>query len=362
MNKVLDILAEEDEHPGAFQSQLVLTTHSPHILFERGFQPIRYFRRESIGVDQTSTVLNLSEFYERTANPSRDFLQRYLRLTHCDLFFADAAVLVEGSVERLVMPQMIRKSAPGLLSSYLSILEIGGAFAHRFRSLLEFLGITTLVITDLDSVHTRPAVQDPLDEGVEVLHEEREPNGAVNYFGTVCTPETANAVTSNQMLRQWLPRRESIDDLLAVEPNAKTVQLDAMRPVFARVTYPCTVELTFGADRLRRAGRTFEAAFAYENLEWTQDRDNRDLNLRVAIGEDIEQMAERLHNRIHSSSFKKTDFALALLSKDPNSWIVPEYIREGLQWLQRELGLADQMGPADEDREEEEVVPRREPA
>ena len=357
VNKVLDILAEDDVEIGAFQSQLVLTTHSPHILFERGFRPIRYFRRENSGTDQTSSVLNLSEFYQRTANPSRDFLERYLRLTHCDLFFADAAVLVEGSVERLVMPQMIQKSAPGLRSSYLSILEIGGAFAHRFRSLMEFLGITTLIITDLDSVRASPLDHGQLNEAAEVANPDGESNAADEVPGGTCTPETPNAVTSNQMLRQWLPRRERIDELLAIGPNEKTLESEPGRPAAVRVTYPCTVELVRPPERLQRAGRTFEAAFAYENLELTQDNANQDLNLRVSNVQDIEEMARRLHDRIHSSNFRKTDFALALLSKEPDSWTVPQYIRDGLQWLERELGFAEPLEPP-EARGAEEIGPR----
>src|SRR6202000_627497 len=95
---------------------------------------------------------------------TRDFLERYLRLTHCDLFFADAVILVEGNVERLLMPQMIASVSPGLLSTYISVLEGGGAFAYRFRGLIEFLGLTTLVVTDIDSV-TAPLDAEPAQLG-----------------------------------------------------------------------------------------------------------------------------------------------------------------------------------------------------
>lgn len=87
------------------------------------------------GGSQTSQVLNLSLFYRDTKPKTRLFLERYLKLTHCDLFFADAAVLVEGNVERLLLPAMIAKVAPGLQAAYLSVLEIGGAFGHRFRNM-----------------------------------------------------------------------------------------------------------------------------------------------------------------------------------------------------------------------------------
>lgn len=250
VNKVLDILAEEDDEPGVFHTQLALTTHSPHILYERGFKPIRYFRRENTGVDQSSRVLNLSEFYEATENPRRDFLERYLKLTHCDLFFADAAVLVEGNVERLVIPQMIAMTAPGLRSTYLSILEIGGAFGHRFKALIEFLGINTLIITDLDSVFGSEGGEEDAEED-EAIDDDED---AAQRSGRTCPPETPDAVTSNQMLRQWLPGRQRIDELLALGPENKMQLAGENGPGAVRVTYPSTVELVSGEERIERAG------------------------------------------------------------------------------------------------------------
>ncbi|NVK45234.1 MAG: AAA family ATPase [Rhodobacteraceae bacterium] len=336
VNKVLEILAAEDDAPDGFHTQLALTTHSPHILYQRGFQPIRYFRREGTGIAQTSKVLNLSEFYRTTANPSRDFLERYLKLTHCDIFFADAAVLVEGNVERLVMPQMIAKAAPGLRSCYLSVLEIGGAYAHLFRSLVEFIGITTLVVTDLDSVNG-PADGEG-DDDAELVEGDDEDYEVV--AGSTCTPETPDAVTSNQMLAQWLPGKNRIDELLAAGAAAKTVAADDFGLGAIRVTYPCTVSLELGGEQIERAGRTLEVAFAFDNLEWTQDVANRELRLRVRAPQDLEDLARRLHDKVHSSNYKKTDFALALLAKDPDAWIVPHYVAEGLKWLETTLGVA----------------------
>jgi predicted ATP-dependent endonuclease of OLD family len=353
VNKVLDILADEADDPAHFRTQLVLTTHSPHILYERGFTPIRYFRRENTGIAQTSSVLNLSEFYQRTADPSPDFLERYLKLTHCDLFFADAAVLVEGNVERLLMPQMISKVAPGLGSTYLSVLEIGGAFGHQFRTLIEFLGITTLIITDLDSVQFTPLAEgddedEETDEADDAFAEDVEQvvnADAPRRRMKTCTPETPDAVTSNQMLRRWLPARRRIDELLLLDPDDKAIDADPRGLGAVRVTYPCTVELNWSGQTIRRAGRTLEAAFAFENLDWVQHDANGDLKLRVANAVDVSDLAQRLHKQIHTGSFKKTDFALALLNKNPDEWTVPQYLAEGLQWLEQALGVGEEEAP-----------------
>ncbi|MEB8078659.1 AAA family ATPase [Klebsiella michiganensis] len=167
IRNILELLNIEGDDGSIFGSQMVITTHSPHILYERGFKPIRYFRRKKTGTEQVTEVLNLSAFYHSQPN-DHDFLERYLKLTHCDLFFSDAAILVEGNVERLLLPVMIRKSAKTLRSACLCVLEVGGAFGHRFQSLIEFLGLTTLIITDIDSVALKTQAIEGAEEDEEL--------------------------------------------------------------------------------------------------------------------------------------------------------------------------------------------------
>src|SRR5262249_15942920 len=53
-----------DEAP-LYRTQLVVTTHSPHIIYESSFTPIRYFQRASLPESgHYSNVLNLSKFHE----------------------------------------------------------------------------------------------------------------------------------------------------------------------------------------------------------------------------------------------------------------------------------------------------------
>jgi predicted ATP-dependent endonuclease of OLD family len=362
VNKILDILTIDGEDAHCYSSQVVLTTHSAHILYERGFRPIRYFRREHRGVLQSTSVLNLSEFYAKTQNPTSDFLERYLKLTHCDLFFADAAILVEGNVERLLMPLMIESAAPRLKEAYLSILEIGGAFGYRFKTLIEFLGITALIITDLDSVQGLPPAPEnetvPIEVGIkdgeadfgevdgevdEVEIDEYEDideeDDAGPKIGSTCRVETLHAVTSNQTLIQWLPGESRIDNLLTATAQSRTQTREVNGLATVRVCYQTQVTVTRGEENLQLTGRTLEEAFAFENLVWSQDIANKDLKIRVKSSDapTLTVTTERLHKRIHGKNFKKTDFALALLTKNPVSWSIPSYIREGLEWLQAEV-------------------------
>ena len=72
---------------------------------------------------------------------------KYLTLTKCDLFFADKAILVEGSSERLLLPDMIERCKDSgafgdgkytLWSQYYALIEIGGAMRISLSLLLSF--------------------------------------------------------------------------------------------------------------------------------------------------------------------------------------------------------------------------------
>ncbi len=80
-------------------------------------------------------------------------------------------------------------------------------------------------------------------------------------------------------------------------------------------------------------GRTLEEALVYENLAHFSDGN---LSIGVELPEDHNDLIEAVFKRIGSRSFKKTEFALDLLSND-DEWATPTYISDGLVWLQEKL-------------------------
>jgi len=334
IRNVLDLVKNKEEDDDAFQSQTVVTTHSPHILYERGFQPIRYFRRKNIDGDQATDVLNLSAFYNQTPG-ERDFLQRYLKLTHCDLFFADAAILVEGNVERLLLPVMIERETVSLRSACLSILEVGGAFGHRFKSLIEFLGLIVLVITDIDSVKLVTTAEEDENEDTEF----EVPAGEVGQppvkkSGKACLPSEPDALTSNQTLIQWLPKKQEIAELFAANDSEKLHEEGNDSGFKVRVAYQVPTNVTWNGVTTNLCGRTLEEAFGLENAAWCQEAAQRHIGLKLRSNPATPaELAAGLHKRVSGKSFDKTKFALAILTESPSNWNVPLYIKAGLQWL-----------------------------
>uniref|UniRef100_B0SV43 Conserved hypothetical membrane spanning protein n=1 Tax=Caulobacter sp. (strain K31) TaxID=366602 RepID=B0SV43_CAUSK len=266
--------------------QFVVTTHSPHMANEARFESMRYFLSVADGNGlRRSVIKDLRQGMGNAPAPDREFLHQYLTLTRCDLFFADKAVLIEGTSERLLLPAMIRKTdaaAAGeaqLGSQYLTVMEVGGAYAHRFFDLLAFLELRALIITDIDTVK-------PNDKGKHVA--------ALVADGQF---------TSNGCIKAWFEIAVSPAALLAKTSPDKTVGS-------RRLAYQ--IPETDGGP----SARSFEDAFILANPE------------RFALGDgDAAALAYE-----HAAEQKKSTFALEH-AIEHTDWNVPRYISEGLRWL-----------------------------
>ncbi|WP_420388819.1 ATP-dependent nuclease [Marinobacter sp.] len=322
ISKAAHMAEQEDLVP-----QFVVSTHSSHILDAVDFAKVRYFERcELEGEDrQAIKTLNASRVHSlRSFRPepmeiqgkaldpenAKRFLLRYLKLTHCDLFFADAAILVEGTVEKLLLPRMVEKAAPGLRTKYLSILEVGGAYAHRFEGLLSFLNIPHLIITDLDSVSP----------------EGRHP---------ACRGDLDGALTSNASLKKFFGV-STVQELLALSGEEKT---DEEKDRCTAFQIGVTVEE--GAQSLEMIPRTIEEAFAYNNFAILR---GGELSLGIDVPASLAEAYEEIYERIKSTGFKKTDFALNVLASE-SDWVTPDYIANGLQWLEQRLAKVEPAEP-----------------
>lgn len=139
INKAYQVLRK---HPSlgentTFHTQLIVSTHSSYLAHEVEFENLRYFRRKratSQSEAPTAKIVNLRSTFGTKANETAKYVARYLKTTHCDLFFANGVILVEGAAERMLVPHFIKQNFKKLSTSYISILEINGAHAHRLKA------------------------------------------------------------------------------------------------------------------------------------------------------------------------------------------------------------------------------------
>lgn len=301
-------------------TQLVVSTHSNHIVNEVDMCHLRYFKRiidDHIKIP-VSEVVNLSRTFGDD-NDTKRFVTRYIRLTHCDIFFADAIILVEGAAERILMPKFIRDE--NMDNFYISVIEINGSHAHRFDSLTQKLGIPTLIITDIDAQEKR------LEE------EELKWKSAIPQ-------KNKKQKTNNDTIKHWL-KIESIDMLLELPfPNKQKGNICISYQI------PISVNWTNQKkeDELYEVyPYTFEDSLVFTNIKLFQ-RDEKMAKMGVittfynylkkAIS--LEDFHEKMFSCLEKRKNVKASFATDILYTEQFDKIqAPSYIKEGLIWLQK---------------------------
>jgi len=324
IRKAYDVLTNHDflKTNPSYTTQLTISTHSSHIARETDFADLRYFKRLPEGAEcsvATSKVINLSDVFGK-GDKTDKFVTRYLQTTHCDLFFADAAILVEGAAEGMLLPHFIRNKYPELYQRYISILSINGRHSHRLGPLIKKLCLPTLIISDLDIGEK------------EGHHKSARPKRGQNLIST------------NYAITKWLVNEADLDKLLNLPEDEKEFKEETPYSYSIRIAYQTPVKIDFNGTPTEALAGTFEDCLVYSNyklFEKIEDTDDAS-SLVKAVKDAIKSATsfEELHDKIYTTlrngqSNQKAEFALDIIyAIDPDAITVPAYIAVGLEWLQ----------------------------
>lgn len=300
--------------------QYIITTHSSHIVADSDFDDIKYLKAEA---KNNVTAKNLSDLRKQyDADPNQyQFLKQYLTISRAEIFFADKAVLIEGDTERILIPTFMRKvdldegsrlKAEGeediflpLLSQNISIIEVG-AYSQIFEKFIEFLGIKSLILTDIDAI--KVVEQD--DKGKDVW-------GAC--------PVIEGTKTSNSAINHFL-KEVTWDDLKALSVANRTIVVGNSK-----------VCICYQQEEYTYHARSFEDAFIHINRAFVNDKKDEFQGLQNR--KLFDNGANNAYVLANSCVKKKTHFALDILyhsDKDLSNWNIPEYIKNGLLWLKKD--------------------------
>lgn len=266
--------------------QSIISSHSTHVVSQSNFEDIRYFY---IGDDDGVHSKSLTDLHGLLDDDVYIFFKKYLTVNLAELFFADKVIFIEGNTERILLPIFIEKlrqqdEYKNIRSKNVSIFTVGGAYAYKFRPLIDFLNIKCLIITDVDYKKNN----------------------------------NKNRGTTNATIRKLIPKHSStLADLIGA----------ANEEVEKNKLY-----LAFQRD----GTRSFEDAFFEANKSFIIGNVNRFSSLKnkskIAIYEDKDEFAERFVK-------SKTGFAMDVLilsqDNDYKDWKTPTYIEEGLKWLMK---------------------------
>lgn len=307
-------------------SQIIMSTHSNHILDQMRFDQLHYL---STGKDASRIKYLLdTDLDKKSVGQNNDrFVQKYFELHSHDMFYADGIIVVEGQSEKILIPHYIKNSDNygELNRKYIAVMNIGGAYAHKFFPLFKLLAKPVLLITDLDSYE--------IDKKVPV------------------NPLKMNEqTTTNSVLKNYFGGNPSIKELIEKTYTEKLKENDDLK---MRITYQYENH-TNGNGQVY--ARTFEDSFALKNkAKFKTIKFNKDYGVKGrGLLRDFKKIFSENEEDIYSNKLfkaitgdKKSDFSLDLIhyltyyNSDLNitkEFHLPDYIDEGLLWLNEQLG------------------------
>lgn len=304
-------------------SQIIITTHSSHILNSK--------------IHSNNTSNNICYLYEDKRNaavtnlnnkkvmPNKDedekseafkFMKRHIKYKISELFFSDAAIFVEGFAEDMIIPYYIEKRE-GLRKHYISIFNINGAHGFLYKRLIEALGIPVLIITDLDIQRNEESGEtDGQEEGKEKVYKQ---------ISCLDNKKTTNATIIDIYEKE---------DISAIPIHIEKGNL----------------YLTYQGEINGYYATSFEEAFILTNYdnEITNEllKELKPNIYKSIVGKKVE------YEKNKENSYKwqmklgkcKGEFASKLLYKVVNEELeeriprLPEYISDGLDWIEKKLG------------------------
>ena len=305
------------------QLQILITSHSSHIVSECNFDDIIYLKKNENMVIAKS-FNSLKEEYGGDEQKGFKFVKQYLTMNRSELFFADKAICIEGDTERILMPMMMHKidnkkdpeeDIIPLLSQNISIIEVG-AHSHIFMPLFSFLGTKVLFVTDIDSVKAEKKISK---------------NGKERTVYTSCPPNEGTH-TSNASIKEFF-KDTGIDTANnqfkeLVGKNAEDKIKDNMR-----IAYQIPE-----SDGEYQAS-SFEDAFIALNKDFIVKNKKGFCEYGALKNFNDDDISSDYYNFALNKVEKKSAFASSILyfddenGEDDEKWRVPKYIEEGLLWI-----------------------------
>lgn len=306
--------------------QYIISTHSSHIVADSDFDDIKYLKKESCNNVIAKNLKDLRNEYDTETNEYQ-FLTQYLTISRAEIFFAEKAVLIEGDTERMLIPTIMKKidiedarehKARGtkddnlpLLSQNISIVEVG-AYSQIFDQFIDFLGIKTLIITDLDATKEvenekgqKTRCSCPVSEGESYSNE-----AISHYFSKPTLTDLQGYPFRNKLFNK-------VDGSWINNPDGKLC-----------IVYQ-TAESGYNA-------RSFEDAFIHINKDFVKGKKESFKGLKNR--DNFDEPANNAFFLAQKCIKKKTHFALDILFHSDatlSNWQIPAYIREGLLWLKQ---------------------------
>ncbi len=277
-----------------------VTTHSSEVIKASKIPKIRVIRRiktfenyiynlNQFMIDMKSIDLELENFYNLLFN-----------INFSDVIFADKVIMYEGDTERMFIRKILENDSYSELNEqYISFVQVGGAYAHKYKDFISYLKIKCLIITDIDydkSLHDKNNILD-------------------SYI-------------TNAAIKDFYSDKNDIEKKITVNDLYSWKQVDDDQII-----------VKFQTD-IDHHSRTLEEAMLskFFNIDVDEKKTQNEwkaLRTESKLIFSIPRVDSGIYVRdiVNASSNNKTDFMYSVILEKKLIEMLPMYIEEGLKWL-----------------------------
>ncbi|WP_273123949.1 ATP-dependent nuclease [Bacillus weihaiensis] len=293
------VVMEENSVP----FQMFITTHSSEMTKTIGLNNIRVLRSNG---HTKSKVYDLHNFMN-SPDIDRNFYEKFFQFNMVEMVFADKLILFEGDAERLLFKYLISnmKKYENLSFQYISYIQVGGAYAHKYLKLISFLEIKTLIFTDIDYEYNKEDIEIETDLILKDIVKRDTTNETIKKI-------VGESIISNIFKKS----KEKQGEFLLNNKVCLKFQTD--KDGYARTLEDAILHklLNFVTVFSKITKEDFKLLIEDKQLLLSNTKKN-ETSLRDRI--------DKLKN--------KTDFMYSLIESGNINDAIPKYIEEGLEWL-----------------------------
>jgi len=325
---ISSLLENKNKH---VNSQIIITTHSPHILNSKihegnTFNNINYITVKG----NVAEVVRLNDEVVMKApknnkagevpeyNKNLKFLKKHVKFKTSELFFSDAAIFVEGITEYTLLKYYLG-SDMRFNKQYISLILIDGAHAKVYEELIYTLGVPTLIFTDIDFKR---------EKYEKNIKDKENPDEKLCYL-QMDKPELNKRTVTNDTLGYFYGTKNA-ERIIEGKYKTKSNLMIACQKQEVNGFYPTSFEEAFILTNAEN-----------EMLQTVLGKVKPGILKEIKKDGGVVQNSYKLQNKLANA---KSEFANEMLyeilicddmTKIPE---LPQYIKDGLQFLEERLG------------------------
>ncbi|WP_137240834.1 AAA family ATPase [Pantoea agglomerans] len=314
------------------KSQIVITTHSSHILNSViqescSLDEVNYTYPEN---GQSKNIIIKDSDIAKGKNESDyfQFIKKHIKHQVPELFFSDAIILVEGITEERVVNFFIENDI-ALRRKKISVFRIDGAHGSVYIKLLNALRIPSLIITDIDFKREKESLYEEVEaKDNKIIKVPLYPQIEIIDENTLTTNKTLTFIHGSPKVNTF--KKCFVKENVRVSYQIEPVEIYSMETLLGK--YYAT---------------SFEEALILENYNNPLFKDILKTVIPSVIddllgSENIDETvlfknSYRLQKNLSESKSKFSNSIIyALVNSPENSEEkikIPKYIKEGIDWL-----------------------------